>query len=119
MAVNFAKRVGMVCRAIPRGRVATYGQIALLCERPRCPRQVGNVLSRGGGGEVPAWRVVNSQGYLSGAKSFLTPDFQRLSLEAEGVAVSPGLTVDLKRYGWRPAEEEQAALRERFKNEGI
>lgn len=119
MVVNFAKRVGVVCRAIPRGRVATYGQIALLCGCPQRPRQVGTVLSRGAGGEVPAHRVVNRQGYLSGSKSFLTPDFQRLSLEAEGVTVGPGLTVDLERYGWRPGEEEQAALEKRFLDNGI
>ena len=79
--------MGVVCRAIPAGRVATYGQIALLCGKPQCPRQVGTVLGRGAGGEVPAHRVVNRQGYLSGAKSFLGPDIQRLSLEAEGVAL--------------------------------
>lgn len=119
MTMNFAGRVGVVCRAIPPGRVATYGQIALLCERPRCPRQVGTVLSRGSGGEVPAHRVVDRRGHLSGAKSFPTPDFQRLALEAEGVAVGPGLTVDLLKYGWSPGEEEQAALRKRFLDDGI
>jgi methylated-DNA-protein-cysteine methyltransferase-like protein len=117
--VDFPKRVGLVCRAIPPGRVATYGQIALLCGRPQCPRQVGTVLSRGTGGEVPAHRVVNRQGYLSGARCFLEPGIQRLSLEAEGVPVSPGQTVDLKKYGWRPGEKEQEALWAAFQEQGI
>lgn len=117
--MDFGKRVGVVCRAIPAGRVATYGQIALLCGRPQCPRQVGTVLSRGSGGEVPAHRVVNRQGYLSGARSFLGPDIQRLSLEAEGVAVSPEQVVDLERFGWRPDEAEQAALQAAFLRQGI
>ncbi len=117
--MNFGKRVGVVCRAIPAGRVATYGQIALLCGKPQCPRQVGTVLGRGAGGEVPAHRVVNRQGYLSGAKSFLGPDIQRLSLEAEGVAVSPEQTVDLARFGWCPDEKEQAALQAVFCQQGI
>ena len=117
--MDFPKRVGLVCRAIPPGRVATYGQIALLCGRPQCPRQVGTVLSRGTGGEVPAHRVVNRQGYLSGARCFLEPGIQRLSLEAEGGPVSPGQTVDLKKYGWRPGEKEQEALWAAFQEQGI
>ena len=117
--MDFPKRVGLVCRAIPPGRVATYGQIALLCGRPQCPRQVGTVLSRGTGGEVPAHRVVNRQGYLSGARCFLEPGIQRLSLEAEGVPVSPGQTVDLKEYGWRPGEKEQEELWAAFQEQGI
>lgn len=117
--MEFAKRVGMVCRAIPPGNVATYGQIALLCGRPRCPRQVGTVLGRDSCGEVPAHRVVNRRGYLSGAHAFLGPDIQRLALEAEGVAVGPDLTVDLERYGWRPDDAQQAALSEAFLAAGI
>lgn len=111
---DFSRRVGIVCRAIPAGRVATYGQIALLCGKPQCPRQVGTVLGRESCGEVPAHRVVDRRGYLSGARAFLGPDVQRLSLLAEGVEVSPDLFVDLKKYGWRPSPEEQAALQETF-----
>lgn len=117
--MEFAKRVGVVCRAIPPGRVATYGQIALLCGRPQCPRQVGTVLGRDSCGEVPAHRVVNRRGYLSGAHAFLGPDIQRLALEAEGVAVGPDLTVDLERYGWRPSPGELAALEDRFLRDKI
>ena len=40
-AMTFYERIGLVCRSIPWGRVATYGQIALLCGKPQCPRQVG------------------------------------------------------------------------------
>lgn len=109
---DFSRRVGVVCRAIPPGKVATYGQIALLCGRPQCPRQVGTVLNRESCGEVPAHRVVDRRGYLSGARAFLGPDIQRLSLLAEGVEVSSDLFVDLERYGWRPGPEEQAALAE-------
>ena len=67
MQKEFYRRVGIVCRRIPRGRVATYGQIALLCGKPRNSRQVGYGLKMGLAGEdVPAHRVVNSQGILSG-----------------------------------------------------
>lgn len=117
--MDFSRRVGIVCRAIPPGRVATYGQIALLCGRPRCPRQVGTILGRGSCGEVPAHRVVNRQGYLSGARAFLGPDIQRLSLMAEGVPVSPDLFVDLDAWGWRPAPAELMALEETFLREDV
>lgn len=113
----FARQVGIVCRAIPRGRVATYGQIALLCGRPQCPRQVGTILGRGSCGEVPAHRVVNRRGCLSGAGAFLTPDYQRLALTAEGVVVGPDQVVDLRQYGWRPTDEEQAALSKQLQSE--
>jgi alkylated DNA nucleotide flippase Atl1 len=61
--------------------------------------------------------VVNRQGFLSGAAAFLGPDIQRLSLEAEGVAVSPEGIVDLKQYGWRPSGAEQAALAAAWEDE--
>lgn len=100
---------------IPPGRVATYGQIALLCGYPRRPRQVGTVLGRGSCGEVPAHRVVDRRGYLSGAAAFLDPGFQRMALEAEGVAVGPGQTVDLASFGWRPTAAELAAIEKQLR----
>lgn len=108
--MDFYSRVALVCRAIPPGRVATYGQIAALCGRPRWARQVGFALNRGCREPVPAHRVVNRQGVLSGAAAFLVPDLQRVLLEAEGVPVDDRQTVDLRRFGWRPTEEEQARL---------
>lgn len=54
--MDFYQRVGIVCRAIPAGKVATYGQIALLCGKPRNARQVGYALNRGrAGADVPAF----------------------------------------------------------------
>lgn len=66
--MDFYKRMGIVCQNIPEGKVATYGQIALLCGKPRNARQVGYGLRHGlAGDNVPAHRVVNSKGILSGA----------------------------------------------------
>ena len=59
--MDIYKRIGIVCNCIPRGQVATYGQIALLCEKPRNSRQVGYALKHGLAGEVPAHRVVNAE----------------------------------------------------------
>lgn len=115
--MDFYRRVALVCRAVPPGRVATYGQIAALCGRPRCARQVGFALNRGCREPVPAHRVVNRRGHLSGAVAFLVPDLQRILLEAEGVVVDDSQTVDLLHFGWMPTEEERSRLQKLFEAE--
>lgn len=108
--MNFYEKMALVCARIPAGRVATYGQIALLCGKPNNSRQVGYGLKHGLAGEnVPAHRVVNSKGLLSGAVYFDTMDMQKLLLEAEGVEVKrtpDGWQVDLKRFGWKNTDED-------------
>ena len=85
---DFYKRARIVCLAIPYGNVASYGQIALLCGKPKNARQVGYALNRGRmGDDVPAFRVVNSRGILSGAASFETAAMPNLLLEKVGVEV--------------------------------
>lgn len=120
--VDFYKRAGIVCRQIPEGRVASYGQIALLCGFPHNARQVGYALRTGRLGEVPAHRVVNAQGRMSGAAAFEVWDMQKLLLEAEGVEVwrtEEGWQTDMQRYGWKPSLEEAEALRCLFEETGI
>ena len=78
--MDFYKRVGIVCNTIPQGTVATYGQIALLSGKPKNSRQVGYALKMNLAGEVPAYRVVNSRGILSGAFHFEMPDLQKILL---------------------------------------
>lgn len=116
--MNFYQKMRIVCLAIPEGRVATYGQIALLCGQPNHSRQVGHGLKHClGGSDVPAYRVVNSRGELSGAIHFDAPDAQRLLLASEGVEVNwNGRTwcVDLKKYGWQNSLEEAQALQKEF-----
>lgn len=104
----FSRQVALVCAAIPPGRVASYGQIALLCGHPRAARQVGGVLARGRADN--AHRVVNRAGVLSGAAAFLVPGMQAKLLEAEGVCVGSGEQVDLSVFGWQPTDRELAAL---------
>lgn len=117
--MDFYKRVGITVRTVPEGKVATYGQIALLCGKPKNARQVGYALNRGLAGEVPAHRVVNSQGYLTGAASFEHPDLQRMLLEEEEVLVSAEGRVDMKRDGWKNTLEDALRLKEIFEREGI
>lgn len=115
--MDFYKRMGIVCRAIPKGRVASYGQIAYLCGRPRNARQVGYGLRCGLAGEVPAHRVVNAQGELSGAQHFLTKDEQKMLLEQEGVPVRWNgrcWAVPLAGCAWRVNEAELSSLRAQF-----
>lgn len=116
--MDIYKRIGIVCRQIPAGRVATYGQIALLCGKPRNSRQVGYALKKGLAGEdIPAYRVVNSRGILSGAFYFETYDMQKLLLEEEGVAVKfldGAWWVDLKQYGWQNTMEDVYLLQSMF-----
>ncbi len=115
--MDFYKRVGIVCSRIPAGRVATYGQIALLCGKPKNARQVGYALRTGLAGEVPAYRVVNSKGILSGAFHFDTPDLQKMLLTEDGVPViwtPDGWKVDLKTYQWKNTMAEAEALRAEF-----
>ncbi len=121
--VDFYQRMKLVCAQIPAGRVATYGQIALLCGKPGNARQVGYALRRGRAGEqVMAHRIVNAKGVLSGAEAFETPETQKQLLESEGVQVQKmetGWRVDLKKYGWENTMEEAEQLYRLFKEGGI
>lgn len=120
---DFYKRMSYVCERIPYGKVATYGQIALLCGFPKNARQVGYALRKDLCGEnTPAQRIVNAGGILSGAAAFAAPDTQRKLLAAEGVTVietEKGSKVDLKKYGWQPTMDEAEELYAIFQQEGI
>lgn len=83
---------------IPRGKVATYAQVAAMVGNPRLCRVVGNALHINPYfGEVPCHRVVNAQGRLSGEFAFGGADIQANMLRGEGVDVIDG-RVDLSKY---------------------
>lgn len=119
--MDFYRRIGIVCREVPPGKVVTYGQIALLCGKPKNSRQVGYGLREGLAGEdICAHRVVNSKGILSGAAYFDTYDMQKLLLEEEGVSVirtDDGWKVDLARFGWKNTMEDALRLQVLFEQE--
>ena len=121
--MDFYKRMNLVCLRIPAGTVATYGQIALLCRKPNNARQVGHGLKLGlAGKDIPAHRVVNARGELSGAGYFETPDLQKLLLQDENVDVvwtGSGWRVDLKKYGWKNTMAEAEELEKRYVRDGI
>ena len=97
------ERIYAVIRRIPRGRVATYGQVARLAGIPGAARQVGyalHALPEGGG--VPWQRVINARGEVSARSMPGADEIQRLHLEEEGVSFGPRDRIDLDRYRWRP-----------------
>ena len=96
------KRIYDVVRRIPRGRVATYGQVAKLARIPGHARQVGYALhALGGMSRLPWHRVINGKGEIS-ARSMPGPQMtQRMRLEKEGVAFDGRGRVSLKRYQWK------------------
>jgi len=97
------QRIYQVVRRIPRGRVATYGQIARLAGLPRRARQVGYALhALPHGSRVPWQRVINARGELSPRAAPDAERLQRALLEAEGVCFDARGRVDLARFGWRP-----------------
>ena len=99
---NYEPIYGVV-RQIPRGRVATYGQVAALAGMPRRARQVGYALhSLPEGSGVPWQRVINATGKISFRPETMEYAVQRALLESEGVAFGPGGVVALDRYQWRP-----------------
>jgi len=96
-------RIYAVVRRIPRGRVATYGQVALLAGLPGQARQVGYALNAMPAEDTAPWhRVINAKGMISARGDVRWEDYQRHLLEAEGVAFDARERVDLERFQWRP-----------------
>ena len=119
MEIDFYKRMNVVCKAIPYGRAASYGQVAMLCGKPNCSRQVGRALKLGLCGDVPAHRIVNSKGYLTGAGAFETEDTQKDLLLSEGIEVIDGERINLKIYGWKTEVPEINYFRNIFSKNNI
>lgn len=94
-------RIYATIQRIPRGRVATYGQIAELAGLPGRARQIGYALhALPGGSPVPWQRVLNARGEIS--LSGPSGDRQRALLIAEGVEFGDDGRIDLGAYQWRP-----------------
>lgn len=108
MELNFFDRVYAVVRKIPRGKVASYGQIAALLGHPQAARTVGwalNALRDSDIEDVPWQRVINSQGRISISRVDLGADLQRALLEEEGVEFNSRGYVDLNRFGWEGIDD--------------
>lgn len=84
---------------IPRGKVATYGQLSRLIDGRLTPVGVGWAIRAAGENRIPWQRVVNGQGGISTDNQH--PGLQRAMLEAEGVRFGSDGRIDLTRYGWQ------------------
>lgn len=96
------RRIHAVVRRVPRGRVATYGQVAELAGLGGHARQVGYALHALGDERVPWHRVVNAAGRVSRRAEPGAERIQRQLLEREGVVFDAAGRIDLARFGWRP-----------------
>ena len=103
---TFCERIYAVVKRIPKGTVASYGQVALLAGYPGAARAVGNALHKNPDpGHIPCYRVVHASGKLSEAFVFGGIQFQKELLEGDGIPVlSSG--VDMHRYQWKTSGAE-------------
>lgn len=105
MTDNFYRKVYEAVRCIPRGKVATYGQIAMTAGSPRAARVVGTALHRNPSpGEIPCHRVVNRFGRCAPDFAFGGEEIQRQMLRDEGVLFKDDGSIDLREFLWRNEE---------------
>ena len=104
---NFFQDVHEVVRLIPAGRVSTYGTIAHYLGSRQGARTVGYAMMAAHTADayVPAHRVVNRLGHLTGRLHFTSPTAMQEALEAEGVRVEEDRVVDFAQRFWDPAVE--------------
>ncbi|MBX7201686.1 MAG: MGMT family protein [Bacteroidia bacterium] len=104
---DFFERVYQVVRLIPSGRVTSYGAIARYLGIGSAARTVGWALNGSFTHKeyVPAHRVVNRMGMLSGKFHFPSPDAMQTALENEGIKVMDDQIVGFEKYFWDPSKE--------------
>jgi len=104
---GFFDGVYEVVRAIPYGRVTTYGAIARYLGSPQSSRMVGWALNQSfsSGEFIPAHRVVNRNGLLTGRHYFGYSDTMKELLESEGIRVAENQVVDFQSVYWDPVKE--------------
>lgn len=103
MSDSFFERVYAIVRQIPYGRVTSYGAIAKALGTARSARMVGWAMNASHNLEdVPAHRVVNRKGLLTGKHHFEGTNLMQQLLENEGVRIKKNQIVDLEKYFWEP-----------------
>lgn len=104
---NFFERVYEVVKKIPKGRVTNYGAIAEYLGTGLSARTVGWALNSSltGFSKIPAHRVVNRNGLLTGKHHFATPTLMQELLEAEGIEVVDDTVKDFEKHFWDPQKE--------------
>jgi|CXWL01.1.fsa_nt_gi methylated-DNA-protein-cysteine methyltransferase-like protein len=103
------EKIYCAVKKIPRGRVATYGQIAAIVGIPKDARRVGYALSALlDDSDVPWQRVINAKGEISERPS---AEVQRIFLEQEGIIFTKCAQIDLLRFQWKPMKRTQRTKR--------
>ena len=106
--MNFYQKVYITVKKIPRGKVATYGQIAALIGSPRAAQMVGWAMHAMDGGkleEIPWQRVINREGRISTTCEVHPPEEQAKLLRKDGITVTSrndNYYIDLNKYLWQP-----------------
>ncbi len=103
--LNFFDKVYEVARLIPYGRVTSYGAIAKYLGAARSSRMVGYAMNGSHGKDVPAHRVVNRKGLLTGKHHFGGTNIMQQLLESEGVEVEELQVKNFETYFWDPVKE--------------
>lgn len=103
--LNFFEKVYDVVREIPFGRVCSYGLIARYLGSPQSARMVGWAMNASHIKEdVPAHRVVNRIGLLTGKQHFEGTNLMQQLLESEGIQIKENQVVDFEQFVWNPAD---------------
>jgi len=107
MEIDFFQQVYQVVRLIPKGRVTSYGAIAAYLSSPKASRSVGYAMNAAHVQKpsVPAHRVVNRNGMLTGKHHFKTPTEMQEKLEKEGVKVKKDQIQNFDKVFWNPTIE--------------
>jgi methylated-DNA-protein-cysteine methyltransferase-like protein len=105
---NFFERVYAVARQIPFGKVTSYGAIAKAIGSARSARMVGYAMNASHTiDDVPAHRVVNRKGLLTGKFHFAGTNLMQQLLESEGIEVVDNQIIDFEKHFWQPPVSEQ------------
>lgn len=101
--ISFFEQVYEIVRRIPKGRATTYGAIANFLDTGSA-RMVGWAMNHShGDGSIPAHRVVNRKGELSGRNHFATPQMMQEMLEQEGIMIENNCIQDFDKVFWNPS----------------
>jgi methylated-DNA-protein-cysteine methyltransferase-like protein len=97
---NFSYRIKEIIKSVPRGKVATYGQIATIAGHPKGARLVSYILhSSSKKDNLPWHRIINRKGMISLKKGY-GYEIQYQLLKDEGISFDDYATIDLKKFGW-------------------
>lgn len=103
--LNFFDKVYEVARLVPYGRVTSYGAIANYLGAARSARMVGYAMNGSHGKDVPAHRVVNRKGLLTGKHHFDGTNLMQQLLESEGIEVIDNQIQNFDKVFWNPSKE--------------